>query len=69
MNKKERYEYVTTRATYLARSGGFDNWMQIEVKIRNEGYHDARQILDNKSTSHELNELCEQSKSNPVKVD
>ena len=63
MNKKERHAFIIRRADQLAESGRFDQWLQIEWRIRFEGYHEARQILDNDFIRFRLNEACARAKA------
>ncbi|MGP1666364.1 MAG: hypothetical protein ACTS5I_10755 [Rhodanobacter sp.] len=58
MNKKQRAELIMKRANELAESGECADWMSIEIKLRHEGFREARQLLDNQFIRQELNEMC-----------
>ena len=62
MKKNEIRESILKRADELARSGKYDGYMFIELQLRQEGYREARTILDSSDIRKELNQLCEESK-------
>ena len=61
MRKKEREELIYTLAYEYAKSGEYKNYFSIEIKLRSEGYIEARAILDNEHIRKELDELCKQA--------
>lgn len=56
--KAERHTHVRERAYELARTGSYRDWLSIESAIRNEGYPEARTILDDQFIRDELDEIC-----------
>ena len=62
MNKKERAELIDREADEMARSGKYPDWLSIEHALRSQGYHEARQVLDNQFRRQELNEACRQAR-------
>lgn len=62
MRKKEREEIINKRADELAMSGKHQKWITIETELRQEGFLEARQLLDSKFRRQELNNMCEQAK-------
>ena len=61
MNKKEREEQIVKWAHEYAKSGEFTDYVSIEIKLRSEGYFEARTLLNSKYIRNELNELCKQA--------
>ena len=58
MNRKERGELLWKRATELAHSGKYADYMSIEIALRHKGFPEARQELDSGVLRQELNEMC-----------
>jgi hypothetical protein len=67
MNKKQRAELVLKRANELAESGECTDWMSIEIKLRHEGFREARQLLDSQFLRQELNEMCRMAREQKQK--
>ena len=62
MKKRERQDYVLSRARELALTGDYDGWQRIEFHLRFvEGFSEARGWLDSRFTRDELDRLCAQS--------
>jgi len=62
MNKRQRAELIVKRVNELAASGESTDWMSIEIKLRHEGFPEARQILDSQFLRQEINEKCLQAR-------
>ena len=59
---ENRQERIWRRVYELARSGKFPSWITIEWELRfNEGFPEARQMLEDPFIRAELDELCKQS--------
>jgi hypothetical protein len=67
VNKKQRAELIDKRADELARSGKFADWISIEIKLRGEGFKEARQVLDSRFRREELNEMCKAARQEKPK--
>jgi hypothetical protein len=65
--KEERHVYVRKRAEEFARSGDFSSWLFIELAIKNEGYPEARSILDVRSLRQQLDSTCKIAQSDSEK--
>ena len=63
MKKAERHEYILKTAREMAKSGEHRDFTTIEVTLRADGLHEARQVLDNQFIRNELNELCKKAQS------
>ena len=62
MRKKERVEQILKRAKELALSGECQEPLSIEIKMKSEGYLEARQVLRSPSLREELRVLCDQAR-------
>ena len=58
LHKLHRQEDIPPKARALAESGTCDRFLKIVLKLRNEGYSDALQVLDNLKMRDELNSTC-----------
>lgn len=58
MKKSEKVALVHSRAFQYARSGKYPNWYSIELKLRKEGFPEARAELDDRVLRAELNQIC-----------
>lgn len=67
MNKRQRAELIMKRANELAASGECEDWMNIEIKLRHEGFREARQLLDSQFLRQELNDMCRSSRAQRAK--
>lgn len=63
MKKDERHTYIRKHSYELARSGEYIDWLSIEWKLRSEGFGEARSLLDNQYIREELNQICNQARS------
>ena len=63
MKKDERYTYIRQQANELARSGKYIDWLSVERALRNDGWSEARAILDNPVIREELNQICKNAQS------
>ena len=62
MNKFENRNSILKMAECYARSGHFLNVIEIELRLRSDGYVNVRTILGGPETKRELLELCKQAK-------
>jgi hypothetical protein len=44
-----------------ARSGEFDDYITIEIRLAGDGYPEARTILDDLQIRKELNQICKEN--------
>ncbi len=58
LKKKEREEQILKWAYEYATTGEYLDYVSIEIKLRSEGYYEARTLLDNEFIRNEINELC-----------
>lgn len=56
--KKWRIEQIGRKSQEYAKSGDYDNWLDIERALVNEGLYEARTQLDSRHKRAELNEFC-----------
>jgi hypothetical protein len=59
--KKETKELVLKWAYEYAKSGRFRDNAMIEIRLRADGYPEARALLDDYFIRNELNEICKQN--------
>lgn len=50
---------IERRARELAATGEYKSWLTIEMKLRSEGYPQARRVLDQHHLRRELDALCQ----------
>jgi hypothetical protein len=62
MTKEQRRSYVNSRAFELAKSGEYEDYMEVELQVQLEGYPEAHSVLDDHLTRHQLNELCDRAR-------
>lgn len=65
MKQSENREVMHKRAEELARSGKYENWMDIELALKGEGFTKARLWLDDRLIRSELTKLCSQARARP----
>jgi hypothetical protein len=53
-----RAKAALRRASQLARTGKFSNWIQIEKILRSEGFSDPHKVLAEQFTRDYLNQSC-----------
>ena len=61
--KEQRHAYVLRRARELAASGDHRDYLTIEWAIIEEGYPEARDLLDRDYLRKELKETCDRARS------
>lgn len=63
LNKSQRAELISRRSRELAKSGQFDDWLDIEHHLTHvEGLPEARTQLDGRAIRDLLDRLCEGAK-------
>ena len=61
LKKNDREEQILKWAYEYARTGEYSDYVSIEIKLRSEGFYEARTLLDSEFVRNEINELCKQA--------
>jgi len=61
MKKREREEQILKWAYDYAKSGEYSDYVSIEIKLRSEGFIEARTLLDSEFVRNEINNLCKKN--------
>ena len=59
--KEQRHTYIMYKARELAKSGNHRDYLSIEWALRDEGYSEARDLLDRDFVRKDLKRLCDKA--------
>lgn len=63
MKREKRIETIHKRAREYAKSGQYRNYQKIESKLRQEGFREAKNELNDLNIRNELDQLCRTARS------
>lgn len=63
MRKAEKHNLIMKKAEQYACSGQYSGWLAIEHQLRQEGFPEARRLLDDENTRERLDRLCKEAKA------